>query len=256
MTKEEAIEWLKSLNYCDGEETQEVAQAIEMGIKALEQQPSDDCVSRQKVKEGMKKYGFHAPDMTVTEFIEDELPPVIPKVPTSGDCVSRKDLLAQINESWETIETKLDFVNIVKASPSVKPKVSTSDDCVSRAEVIRLAEQGQIQGFVWQIQKLITMSPVTPKVPTFDDCVSRQAVLKLLESYVDEESLNDGLNDICYEFVSEKIKKLPPVTPTLPKDATNMEKLEKIEKIVNSYDGSAVSVIKQFIEIQKVLEKE
>jgi hypothetical protein len=51
MTKEQAIEWLKSLNYCDGEETQEVAQAIEMAIKALEQQPSDDCVSRQAVIE-------------------------------------------------------------------------------------------------------------------------------------------------------------------------------------------------------------
>ena len=37
MTKGQAIEWLKSLNYCDGEETQEVAQAIDMAIKVLEQ---------------------------------------------------------------------------------------------------------------------------------------------------------------------------------------------------------------------------
>lgn len=88
-----------------------------------------DCVSRQKVKEGMIKYGFHAPDMTVTEFIEDELPPVTPKIPTSEDCVSRADLLAQINESWETIETKIDFVNIVKASPSVTPTQGTCKDC-------------------------------------------------------------------------------------------------------------------------------
>ena len=36
---------------------------------------SDDAVSRQAVKEQMIKYGFHAPDMTVTEFVED-LPPV------------------------------------------------------------------------------------------------------------------------------------------------------------------------------------
>ena len=39
----------------------------------------DDCVSRQAVKNGMIKYGFHASDMTVTEFVEDELPPVLPK---------------------------------------------------------------------------------------------------------------------------------------------------------------------------------
>ena len=48
MTKKEAIEWLKSLNYCDGEETQEVAQAIDMAINALEQPTSDDCVSREQ----------------------------------------------------------------------------------------------------------------------------------------------------------------------------------------------------------------
>lgn len=42
-------------------------------------EPCEDCVSRQTVKEQMLKYGFHAPDMTVTEFVEDELPPVTPK---------------------------------------------------------------------------------------------------------------------------------------------------------------------------------
>lgn len=43
-------------------------------LKALEQEPSTDAVSRQEVKEQMIKYGFHAPDMTVTEFVEDLLP--------------------------------------------------------------------------------------------------------------------------------------------------------------------------------------
>ena len=84
------------------EESYEVEHArniqLEEKIKALEQQPCDDCenndgeccrllfeksfnkdcVSRQKCKEGMLKYGFHAPDMTVTEFIEDELMSVTP----------------------------------------------------------------------------------------------------------------------------------------------------------------------------------
>lgn len=89
MTKEQVITRIKhSSMYKDDRETADYI------IKALEQQPSDDCVSR-------------------------------------------KDLLAQINESWETIETKLDFVNIVKASPSEKPKVPTSDDCVSRQAVLK-----------------------------------------------------------------------------------------------------------------------
>lgn len=42
------------------------------------QEPCNDTVSRQVVKEQMIKYGFHAPDMTVTEFVED-LPPVTPQ---------------------------------------------------------------------------------------------------------------------------------------------------------------------------------
>ena len=40
-----------------------------------EQEPCEDAISRQAVKEQMIKYGFHAPDMTITEFIEG-LPPV------------------------------------------------------------------------------------------------------------------------------------------------------------------------------------
>ena len=37
---------------------------------------TDDCVSRQTVKDEMLKYGFTAPDMTVHEFVEDVLPSV------------------------------------------------------------------------------------------------------------------------------------------------------------------------------------
>lgn len=36
----------------------------------------------------------------------------------------------------------------------------------------------------------------------------------------------------------------------------SMDKLDKVEQIVKSYDGSAPSMIKQFSEIQKVLEQE
>lgn len=41
-------------------------------------------------------------------------------------------------------------------------KQKSSDDCVSRAAAIRLAEQGQVRGFEWQLQKLITLPPITP----------------------------------------------------------------------------------------------
>ncbi len=41
----------------------------EWGIEELE--PCEDAVSKRTVKEQMIKYGFSAPDMTVTEFVED-----------------------------------------------------------------------------------------------------------------------------------------------------------------------------------------
>ena len=59
--------------------TEEQKEWLEMAIKALEQEPCEDVVSRQAVHDGMIKYGFHASDMTITEFVQDVLPPVTPK---------------------------------------------------------------------------------------------------------------------------------------------------------------------------------
>ena len=44
------------------------------------------------------------------------------------------------------------------------------EDCVSREEVIRIAEQGQIQGYEWQFKKLCTLPSVhpTPKAESED----------------------------------------------------------------------------------------
>lgn len=58
----------------------------------LAQEHCDDAISRQVVKEQMIKYGFHAPDMTVTEFVKD-LPPVRPQEQTGHckDCKWWKD---------------------------------------------------------------------------------------------------------------------------------------------------------------------
>ena len=44
-----------------------------------------DLIDRAAVKAGMMKYGFTAPDMTVHEFVEDELP-AIPAVPLEPLC--------------------------------------------------------------------------------------------------------------------------------------------------------------------------
>lgn len=88
MTREEAKEIFLNRGYIkveggtifDGDKWREACSVIS---KWLEQEPCEDAVSRQAVKEKMMKYGFAAPDMTVTEFIEDELPPVYP-APKTG----------------------------------------------------------------------------------------------------------------------------------------------------------------------------
>ena len=52
----------------------------------------------------------------------------------------------------------------------MQPTIEQCDDCVSRREVIRLAEQSQIQGFEWQIRKLVTLPSVTPTHDTCKNC--------------------------------------------------------------------------------------
>lgn len=78
MTREEAIEIINRENDPNNNEVWEVfpeyREALDMAIEALEQELCNDVISRQVVKEQMIKYGFHAPDMTVTEFVEDLLP--------------------------------------------------------------------------------------------------------------------------------------------------------------------------------------
>ena len=45
----------------------------------------DDLISRKAVYDGLRKYGFLSPDMTVREFVEDELSS-IPAVPLEPLC--------------------------------------------------------------------------------------------------------------------------------------------------------------------------
>jgi len=101
MTREEAISLLTQINKILInnnswlESTHEPLNiAFTMAIKALEQELSDDCVSRIDVKKQMLKYGFHAPDMTVTEFVEDCLSPVTPQ-PKIGHWITQWNVTHQ-----------------------------------------------------------------------------------------------------------------------------------------------------------------
>lgn len=83
-------------NECIISKTSSAYYALNAIINATPITESDDAVSKQVVKEQMLKYGFHAPDMTVTEFVED-LPPVIPK---------REQ--GEYDEDYRTLQIKLE----------------------------------------------------------------------------------------------------------------------------------------------------
>lgn len=54
-------------------------------------------------------------------------------------------------------------INYLEELRELRNKQEPCEDCISRQAAIRLAEQGQIQGFMWQIQKLIGLPPVQPR---------------------------------------------------------------------------------------------
>ena len=80
MTREEALVYMKlyrlRLKGSVGDLEEDI-KAYDMAIEALKAESCEDAVSREDVKNGMIKYGFHAPDMTVNEFVTD-LPSVQP----------------------------------------------------------------------------------------------------------------------------------------------------------------------------------
>lgn len=43
------------------------------------------------------------------------------------------------------------------------PVVEQSEDCIRREDAVRLAEQGQIQGYEWQFKQLSMLPPVVPQ---------------------------------------------------------------------------------------------
>ena len=64
-------------------------------IKALEQQPSEDCVSRQAVLNTLFYKSDNNCEVVLNKELQDSikaLPPVTPKIPTSNDCVSMSEL--------------------------------------------------------------------------------------------------------------------------------------------------------------------
>ena len=89
MTKEEAIKILKGAIKKPNTKDGYLGQALDMAIKALEQQPCEDCISREAV---IKIFGeVHPMDYNTQAYIKNiqNLPSVTPKGVTITDFADR-----------------------------------------------------------------------------------------------------------------------------------------------------------------------
>ena len=92
MTKEQAIEILKE--YTQSFFSARTKDAHNMAINALEQQPCDDCVSRQVVLNAITEIDGNINRYIYTNEVREivkELPPVTPTHGTCKDCKHWKD---------------------------------------------------------------------------------------------------------------------------------------------------------------------
>lgn len=91
MTNKEAIEWIKyHIGISNYDETDDLLKAFETAIKALEQEPCDDCVSRQAVKSTMVRWKFNSMNAYLEADYEiDKLPSVTPQQETVTEFADR-----------------------------------------------------------------------------------------------------------------------------------------------------------------------
>lgn len=94
MTNEEAKAQLEVVRECMRvDKAEDIVEALTLAIKALEQQPSEDCISRQAVNKIINKWLSHS-DYELKDHIYDmtkkihKLPSVTPK-PKKGKWVNR-----------------------------------------------------------------------------------------------------------------------------------------------------------------------
>ena len=126
--------------------------------EALQQQPCEDAVSRQKLKEQMIKYGFHAPDMTITEFVED-LPSVLP-YNTSEWCKTCKE--------YDHDKHCCPRYNKVIRNAVEEMKQESCEDCISRQQAIKQCGFGMTSLLI--ADNLRKLPPVQPKYNTSEWC--------------------------------------------------------------------------------------
>lgn len=111
---------------------------------------------KQTLKELMIKYGFSAPNMTVTEFVEDILPSA--QLKPCEDAVSRAEIVRWTHFWFEAVDIKPDrFIAGIKRLPSVTPKqrwIPCSERLPKeRHDVLITKEPFKIKGYEQEVIK-------------------------------------------------------------------------------------------------------
>lgn len=147
MKNETARREIESLDYYLQNRTDDYSEeshtAMMMAIKALEQQPCEDCISREQAKqflyyeiERLHDDGLYDCFSKIIDDMYNELSSVTPRMnlaETSQDCISRQAVLDAINfeDEWlfdaksHNADTKIAFSSLesrVKALPPVTPE--------------------------------------------------------------------------------------------------------------------------------------
>lgn len=99
MTNEQAIKVLNTYYRGEDNDDREFCDAIDMAIKALEQQPSDDCVSREQAKIDVIPNSLYTSEQVIA--LLDNVPPVTPAHCIAEVRFSKDDLREICNERIE-----------------------------------------------------------------------------------------------------------------------------------------------------------
>ena len=111
MTREEAIEYLKCADVTVGRERKtKTAEVLEMAIKALEQEPCEDCVSRKAVLDINEHHHGQMPNHVNHEIWKEikALPPVNPQEP--------KITTYYTNEKGQKVQIEYDIYDTARIS--------------------------------------------------------------------------------------------------------------------------------------------
>lgn len=87
---------------------------------------------------------------------------------TEKDKLYADELRNKALADYERLDHAIDELERQTCETPHKNLEITSQDCISRQEAIRIAEQGQIQGYEWQFKELCNLPSVTPKAESED----------------------------------------------------------------------------------------